>query len=113
MVVKEMLPAVSKEFPDITVDAYCEEGAWSLEACVRLFEKAAKHHPLRVHADQFTSLGMVPEAIRLHARSVDHLEAGGDQPGANGIDLDADDIVFFEKQWKAFQKGFSVEFQTF
>ncbi len=75
MVVKEMLPAISKEFPDITVDAFCEEGAWSLEACVRLFEKASKHHPLRVHADQFSSLGMIPEAIRLGARSVDHLEA--------------------------------------
>jgi len=75
MVVKDMLPAVSKEFPDITVDAFCEDGAWTLAACVRLFEKAAKHHPLRVHADQFNSLGMVPEAIRLHARSVDHLEA--------------------------------------
>lgn len=75
MVVKEMLPAVSKEFPDITVDAFCEQGAWSVEACVRFFEKAQKHHPLRVHADQFTSLGMIPEAIRLHARSVDHLEA--------------------------------------
>ncbi len=75
MVVKDMLPEVAKEFPGITVDAFCEEGAWSLEACVKLFEKARKHHPLRVHADQFTSLGMVGEAIRLHARSVDHLEA--------------------------------------
>jgi imidazolonepropionase len=42
---------------------------------VKLFEKAAKHHPLRIHADQFNSLGMVAEAVRLHARSVDHLEA--------------------------------------
>ena len=75
MVVKEMLPAVSREFPDIAVDAYCEAGAWNVEACVRFFEKAAKHHPVRVHADQFTSLGMVPEAVRLGARSVDHLEA--------------------------------------
>lgn len=75
MVVKEMLPAVSKEFPDVTVDAYCETGAWSVEACVRFFEKASKHHPIRVHADQFTSLGMVAEAVRLNARSVDHLEA--------------------------------------
>lgn len=75
MVVKEMLPAVAKEFPGITVDAYCEDGAWSVEACVKFFEKAAKHHPLRVHTDQFTSLGMIPEAIRLGARSVDHLEA--------------------------------------
>jgi imidazolonepropionase len=74
MVVKEMLPEISKEFPDITVDACADEGAWSLEACVKLLEKAAKHHPLRVHSDQFASLGMIPEAIRLHARSVDHLE---------------------------------------
>jgi imidazolonepropionase len=75
MVVKEMLPEVAKEFPDVAVDAFCEKEAWSVEACVRLFEKAAKYHPIRVHADQFNSLGMVPEAIRLHARSVDHLEA--------------------------------------
>lgn len=75
MVVREMLPEISKEFPDVPVDAYVEKGAWSVEACVKFFEKATKHHPLRVHADQFNSLGMVAEAIRLHARSVDHLEA--------------------------------------
>lgn len=75
MVTKEMLAEVSREFPDIAVDAFCEKEAWSVEACVRLFEKARKHHPIRVHADQFNSLGMIPEAIRLHARSVDHLEA--------------------------------------
>jgi imidazolonepropionase len=75
MVVKEMLPEVAREFPEIAVDAYCEQGAWSVEACVKLFEKAHKHHAIRVHADQFNPLGMLPEAIRLFARSVDHLEA--------------------------------------
>ena len=75
MVIKEMLHEVSQEFPEIAVDARAEEGGWSREACVRLFEKAGKHHPLRVHADEFKSLGMIPEAIRLRARSVDHLEA--------------------------------------
>jgi len=75
MVVKEMLPEISREFPDITVDAYCEQNAWTVDACVKLFEKARKHHPIRVHADQFNPLGMVPEAIRMFARSVDHLEA--------------------------------------
>jgi imidazolonepropionase len=75
MVVKEMLPEVSKEFSDITVDAWCEKSAWSVDACVRFFTKAGKHHPIRVHADQFSSLGMVPEAVKLFARSVDHLEA--------------------------------------
>ncbi|MBX3750208.1 MAG: imidazolonepropionase [Opitutaceae bacterium] len=75
MVVKEMLSEIVKEFPDIAVDAFCEKEAWSVEACVKLFEKAHKHHPIRVHADQFNPLGMIPEAIRLFARSVDHLEA--------------------------------------
>lgn len=75
MVVKDMLPEIAREFPAITVDACCDRDAWSVETCVRLFEKAKKHHPIRVHADQFHSLGMVPEAIRLGARSVDHLEA--------------------------------------
>jgi imidazolonepropionase len=75
MVVKDMLPEVVKEFPDIAVDAFCEKEAWSVEACVKFFEKAHKHHPIRVHADQFNPLGMIPEAIRLFARSVDHLEA--------------------------------------
>lgn len=76
MVVREMLPAIWHEFPGITIDAYCEKSAWPVEACVRLFERARKHGlPVRVHADQFNSLGMMPEALRLHATSVDHLEA--------------------------------------
>lgn len=79
MVTKEMLPEISREFPGITVDAFCEEAAWTVDACVKFFEKARKHHPIRVHADQFTSLGMIPEAIRMFARSVDHLEASTKQ----------------------------------
>lgn len=76
MVVREMLPEVWHEFPGITIDANCEEGAWPVEACVRLFERARKHGlQVRVHSDQFTSLGMIPEALKLHARSVDHLES--------------------------------------
>jgi len=74
--ISETLPAVSAEFPGITIDAYCESGAWSVAECVRLFEAAkTRGHPVRVHADQFNSLGMVREAVRLGAVSVDHLEA--------------------------------------
>lgn len=74
--INETLPAVHAEFPGVAVDAFCEKGAWSLEQCVRLFERARSlGHPIRVHADQFNSLGMIPEAIRLGATSVDHLEA--------------------------------------
>lgn len=75
-VINETLPAVHEEFPGITIDAFCEESAWSLDSCVRLFEKAIDlGHPIRVHTDQFTSRGMLPAAIRLGARSADHLEA--------------------------------------
>ncbi|HEX2853928.1 MAG TPA: imidazolonepropionase [Opitutaceae bacterium] len=77
MVVREMLPAVWHEFPGITIDACCEETGWTVEACLRLFDRAKKHGlTIRVHADQSSSSspGIVPEAIRLHARSVDHLE---------------------------------------
>ena len=74
--IDETLPAVVQEFPGITCDAYCEEGAWSLDDTRRLFEEATRLGcPLRVHADQFTSLGMTRLAVELGAVSVDHLEA--------------------------------------
>lgn len=78
-VIRETLPAVASEFPGIAVDAYCETGAWSLAQCVELFTAAqALGLPIRVHADQFNSLGMTREAARLGALSVDHLEASTD-----------------------------------
>lgn len=75
-VIEETLPAVAEEFPGITCDAFLEEGAWSLADTTRLFTRARELGcPLRLHTDQFNSLGGVPMAIDLEARSVDHLEA--------------------------------------
>ncbi len=75
-VIEDTLPAVAEEFPGITCDAYLEEGAWSLDEVRQLFERAIDLGcPLRLHADQFNSLGGVDLAIDLGARSVDHLEA--------------------------------------
>lgn len=74
--IHETLPAISTEFPGISVDAYCESGAWSLQDALRLLEAARRAgHPIRVHADQFHELGMVPEAVARQFLSVDHLEA--------------------------------------
>jgi imidazolonepropionase len=74
--IEETLAAIARNYPGIAVDAFCEGGAWTREECVRLFERAkALGCPVRVHADQFASLGMVGEAVRLGARSVDHMEA--------------------------------------
>jgi imidazolonepropionase len=75
-VIAETLPAVAAELPGVAVDAFCEDGAWSLPDCRRLFERArALGHPVRLHADQFTRQGGLDLAIELGARSVDHLEA--------------------------------------
>lgn len=74
--IRETLPSVSSEFPEIAIDAYCEKSAWSVEDCLRLFDEAiGRGHSARVHADQFSSLGMIPAAIKRRFRSVDHLEA--------------------------------------
>lgn len=75
-IIDEALPEAAASFPGIACDAYCEEGAWTLADCRRLFEKAAELGcPIRVHTDQFNSLGMTRLAIEMNARSVDHLEA--------------------------------------
>lgn len=74
--IDETLPAVHEAFPGVTIDAYCEEGAWSLADCARLFERATElGHPFRVHTDQFNELGMTRWAVDNGTRSVDHLEA--------------------------------------
>ena len=79
--IERVLPGVSGEMgTGIAIDAFCETGAWSREQCVKLFERARVFgHPIRVHTDQFNSLGMMREAVRLGARSVDHLEAATDE----------------------------------
>lgn len=73
--INETLPAIHAEFPGVAIDLFCEEGAWTLADSLRLLNAAKElSHPLRVHADQFTSRGMVTEAVRLGVLSVDHLE---------------------------------------
>jgi imidazolonepropionase len=79
-VVNETMPAVHDEFPGIAIDAYCEQGVWSIADCRRLFERAIKlGHPVRLHADQFNSLGGIDLAIELGAMCVDHLEASSEK----------------------------------
>jgi imidazolonepropionase len=73
------LPRAVAAFPGIVCDAFCEQGAWSLDECMRLFTHARRLGcPLRVHADQFNPLGMTSAAVEIGALSVDHLEASTD-----------------------------------
>lgn len=73
--IAETLPAIHAEFPGVAIDVFCEDGAWTLSDSLQLLNAAKElGHPLRVHADQFTSRGMVSEAVRMGVLSVDHLE---------------------------------------
>jgi imidazolonepropionase len=76
LVIEDTLPAVVSEFPGITCDAYLDAAAWSLDQTRRLFTRAIELGcPIRLHTDQFNSVGGVPMAIEMGAKSVDHLEA--------------------------------------
>lgn len=73
---RETLPEITRAFPGISIDAYCEQGAWSLDETLRLIDAAlAAGHTVRIHADQFNDLGLIPEAIHRNITSIDHLEA--------------------------------------
>ena len=61
-------------------DVFLERGAFDAAQARRYLE--ACHDAglaLRLHGDQFTEQGAIPLAVELGARSVDHLEATGDE----------------------------------
>jgi imidazolonepropionase len=61
-------------------DVFVEEGAFNVEQARRYLDACAGAGlGLRLHADQFTEQGAVELAVALGARSVDHLEATGDE----------------------------------
>jgi imidazolonepropionase len=101
--VREVLPAIWHEFPGIAVEASCEEHTWPVEACVRLLERARKHGlPISVQTDRDKPLGMIPEAITLHARSVSHLEGASK---ADLLALAASDTIAVMLPGKSFHTG--------
>ena len=60
-------------------DVFLERGAFDAGQARRFLEACgAAGLALRLHGDQFTEQGAIPLVIELHARSVDHLEATGD-----------------------------------
>ena len=60
-------------------DVFLERGAFDAQQARRYLEACrAAGLALRLHGDQFTEAGAVPLAIELGARSVDHLEATGE-----------------------------------
>jgi len=61
-------------------DVFLERGAFDREQAKRYLEECRDAGlALRLHGDQFSEQGAIPLAVELGARSVDHLEATGDE----------------------------------
>jgi imidazolonepropionase len=61
-------------------DVFLEGGAFDVAQARRYLEACRDAGlALRLHGDQFTEQGAIPLAVELGARSVDHLEATGDE----------------------------------
>jgi imidazolonepropionase len=75
LMVVQVLPKVANEGLADFVDAFCEEGYFSVAQMNRLIEAAqALGIPAKVHVNQFNIIGGVQAAVDRNARSVDHLE---------------------------------------
>jgi imidazolonepropionase len=74
----EVLPEAARVAK--AADVFVEEGAFGVEQARRYLEACRNAGlALRLHGDQFNELGAIGLAVELGARSVDHLEATGEQ----------------------------------
>jgi imidazolonepropionase len=83
MACDELIPeAVAEGLPD-AVDVFVDDVAFGLDDLAEVAEAASRHGlPLRVHADQLSDSGAAAAAVKLGARSADHLNHVSDE----GID---------------------------
>ena len=87
--IAEVLPAASRVA--VAADVFVERGTFDVTQARRyLLACRAAGLTLRLHGDQLSESGAVPLAVELGARSIDHLEATGDDGIAA---LAASDVV--------------------
>lgn len=83
-ITKEWIPEISRKGLATYFDAFIEEGFFSLEQTRKMCEKAKEHgFKIKLHSDQFTSLGGTSLAVALEAESVDHLESVSEKDSEN------------------------------
>jgi imidazolonepropionase len=77
-VCKELVPEVARRKLATAVDIFVEKEAWQVAEAKQLFDCAKQHDlAIKLHSDQFHSIGGVELGICFDALSVDHLEASG------------------------------------
>jgi imidazolonepropionase len=75
----ELIPEVARRGLATAVDVFVEREAWQVAEAEQMFACAKKHGlAVKLHSDQFHSVGGVELGVRVGALSVDHLEAAGD-----------------------------------
>ncbi|WP_211197652.1 imidazolonepropionase [Pyrinomonas methylaliphatogenes] len=80
LLINEMLPRIAQDGLAQFCDAFCEEGAFSVEESRRVLSAAKRLGlGLRLHADQFSDGGGAQLAAELGAATADHLEYTGDR----------------------------------
>lgn len=71
----ELIPYVANHNLAKFCDAFCESTAFSAEQTERIFKVASKNGlKLKLHTEQFNSIGGLEIALKMGATSVDHLE---------------------------------------
>jgi imidazolonepropionase len=71
----EMMPALAKDGLIDSVDAFCENIAFSTEETAQVFARARDLNlPVKLHADQLSNLHGAALAAQFNALSADHLE---------------------------------------
>lgn len=79
-IIGEMIPKIAKEALAEYVDAFCEDGFFSVEDTERIFKEAIKYGlKVKVHANQMGFSGGVQLGVKYNAVSVDHLESTGEK----------------------------------
>ncbi len=79
-IIDEMLPRVAGEGLADYMDAFCEQGFFSVEETARLLEAGLKYGlKPKIHANQLHRSGGVQVGVRYNAISVDHLESMGEE----------------------------------
>jgi imidazolonepropionase len=74
----ELIPEAARRGLATAVDVFVEREAWQVSEAEEMFAAAVLHGlAIKLHSDQFHSVGGVELGVRLGALSVDHLEAAG------------------------------------
>lgn len=75
LITDEMIPAIAEKKLAVFCDAFCEKTAFQPDEIEEIFSSASDYGlKLKLHTDQFNSIGGLEVALQNKAVSVDHLE---------------------------------------